>query len=295
MMSSFWSTWIIVITLGSIIGCLVLLHYTRKMPGSDKPDELVGHSFDGIEEYNNPLPYWWLIMFYGSIAFGLLYLAYYPLGNWKGLGNWTSIKQYEAEVAAHEAKYDQLFSKYAAMPIEELAKDKKAIKMGQRIFANNCALCHGSNARGTYGFPNLTDQDWLYGNDAASIKTTVLNGRQGQMPGWSAILGDQGVEDVVNYVQKISSLEVSDADAALRGEKIFASVCAGCHGKAGEGLTSVGAPNLTDDIWLYGNTPELIRFSIQKGRNGNMPPHKDIIGEEKAHIVSAYVYSLSNP
>src|SRR3990167_641145 len=202
-MTSFWSIWVSVIILGSIFGCLWLIYITRKSQRfNDTTEETMGHAFDGIEEYDNPMPKWWLWMFIGSSIYALVYLVVYPgLGNYKGVFGWTSTGQWEKEVADGEEKYGHIFKDFAAKPIAELAKDPEAMKVGQRLFANNCAVCHGSAGKGAIGFPNLTDNDWLYGGEPETIKQTILNGRNGQMPvkGLNPAMGADGVADLTHY------------------------------------------------------------------------------------------------
>jgi cytochrome c oxidase cbb3-type subunit III len=196
-------------------------------------------------------------------------------------------------VAAADARYGPLYAAFAAQPIPALAEDPRALTMGSRLFANNCAQCHGSDGRGGYSFPNLTDNDWLYGGDPDVIKTSILHGRAGVMPPFApAIGGDAGVAQVTAYVLSLSGHQVDAAQAAAGKEK-FNTVCIACHGIDAKGNQALGAPNLTDDIWLYNNDPATIAEGLNKGRFGKMPAHADILGEEKAHVVAAYVYSLS--
>lgn len=294
-MSAFWSGWITVIVLGSIIGCWWLLWVTRKSQTHDsETEQTMGHAFDGIEEYDNPLPKWWMYMFLATIVFGFIYLALYPgLGNYKGLLGWTSANQWEKEVAEAEAEYGPLYASLAAKSIDELLQDENALKMGERLFANNCAVCHGSAARGNPGFPNLTDDDWLYGGEFDKIKETLHQGRMAVMPAWEAVLGEAGIVQVANYVRQMSGQQNVDADLAAKGAPLFAANCAACHGADGKGMQILGAPNLTDGIWLYGGTQSIVEMTLRNGRNGVMPAFKDTLGEERIHLVAAYVYSLS--
>lgn len=297
-MSAFWSAWVTVITLAVILGCTWLLLATRKsQPHQDTTEETLGHEFDGIEEYDNPLPKWWFQMFIGTVIFGLAYLALYPgLGTFQGLLGWSSTGQWEEEMQHAEETYKPVFAKYAALPVEELvanSENENGLKMGQRMFANNCSLCHGTAATGAYGFPNLTDADWLYGGDANTIKASISNGRSGSMPPWGAVLGEEGVRDVTSYVLSLSGAEV-DGEAAARGQTQFQALCTACHGADAKGLPILGAPNLTDDVWLYGGSFEKVAHTIRNGRNGVMPAHKDLLSDEKIHLITAYVYSLSN-
>lgn len=292
-MSNFWSLYIIAIVVINIGGCAVLLTMTRKMePPHVDPDGTTGHEYDGIREYNNPLPGWWMVMFWVTIAFAIGYLALYPgFGKYEGALGWTSTKEHDADKAAMVKEYGPLYASFAAKPIEELVKDERAMKIGARLFANNCALCHGSDAHGSKGFPNLADNDWLYGGEPAQIKETIMNGRQAAMPAWKDSLGEQGVKEVVNYVLSLSGRKVDDQLAAA-GQGKFA-MCAACHGADGKGNVAMGAPNLTDTIWLYGGSESTVTQTVMHGRNGVMPAWKDVLGEEKVHLLSAYVYSLS--
>jgi len=295
-MSAFWSIWISVITLAVVFGVTWLLFATRKSEKfKETTEETVGHAFDGIEEYDNPLPKWWFNMFLITVVFSLGYLALYPgLGNFKGLLGWTSYNQWEEEIAHAEEVYAPVFAKYAALSIEELNQpgNETGLKMGQRMFANNCSVCHGVGGVGAYGFPNLTDNDWLYGGQPDTIVSTIVNGRQGGMPAWGAILGEDGIQDVTNYVLSLSGSE-HDATAAERGQTQFNTLCAACHMPTGEGMQALGAPNLTDNIWLYGGSFEQIAHTLRVGRAGVMPAHKDLLSDDKIHLISAYVYSLS--
>jgi len=301
-MSTFWNVWITVITLGIMLGCIWLISWTRNIKQSnDSADQTTGHTHDGIEEYDNPLPRWWLYMFYGCILFGAIYLALYPgLGEWwPGLLHWTQTNQWQKEVDKADAEYGPLYAHYASMPLDQVAQDSKALKMGQRIFSTNCAVCHSSDAKGNYGFPNLTDNDWLYGGDPATIETTILNGRRSTpetigvtMPAWEPILGNDGIEQVADYLLTLSGRDADKAKAE-KGQTLFATNCAACHGADAKGNQAMGTPNLTDDIWLYGGKPEQIQHSIRVGRAGVMPAHKDILGADRVHLVAAYIYSLS--
>ncbi|MDO6466686.1 cytochrome-c oxidase, cbb3-type subunit III [Neptunomonas phycophila] len=295
-MSFFWSAWVSVITLAVIFGCTWLLLQTRKSESfKEETEETLGHEFDGIAEYDNPLPRWWFMLFLGTVIFGLVYLALYPgLGNFKGLLGWTSANQWEEEMAHAEEVYKPVFAKYAAMSVQDLQKPENAegLRMGQRMFANNCSVCHGTAAQGAHGFPNLTDNDWLYGGEPETITQTIVNGRQGAMPAWGAVLGEDGVRDVASYVLSLSGKEV-DAEAVTNGKKSFESLCTACHGVDGKGMQMLGAPNLTDDIWLYGNSFADVAHTIRAGRAGVMPAHKDLLSQDKIQLIVAYVYSLS--
>lgn len=295
-MTSFWSYWTSIIILGSIFGCLWLLYIVRKSePFKSETDQSVGHEFDGIEELDNPMPSWWVIMFVATSIWALGYALVYPtLGNYQGLLNWSSTGQWEEEVAQAEEKYGPIFDQYAATPLEELSQDSEAMKVGQRLFANNCAVCHGSTGRGALGFPNLTDDDWLYGGEPETIKTTLLKGRNGQMPakGLKPDMSKDDVNDLTHYLLSFSGRS-DDQKAAERGGKMYQTACAACHGADAKGSQAAGAPNLTDNIWLYGSSPAKINQSILYGRAGHMPAQEDALGEQKVHILAAYVMSLS--
>jgi cytochrome c oxidase cbb3-type subunit 3 len=296
-MNTFWTAYIFALTGITIVGLIALIFFTRRMPGASDPEETTGHSFDGIEEYNKPMPKWWLNMFWFTIFFGIAYIAWYGLALYPGISGWSSTGQLAEETAAHDEKYGEIFERYASLPIEELKDNKQATRMGQQLFLNNCAICHGQTAQGYYGFPNLTDDDWLYGGSGADIKHTIVNGRRGQMPAWKDTLGTNGVNAVAEYVLQISG-NSHDAAQAAQGEVIFSQMCVACHGADGKGLAAVGAPNLTDDIWLYDIPDQDLKRDIittlNNGRAGNMPAWIDILGEEKVHLLSGYVYSLSN-
>ncbi|MDP5039738.1 MAG: cytochrome-c oxidase, cbb3-type subunit III, partial [Paraglaciecola sp.] len=311
-MSSFWSMWISVITLGSILGCFLLLRWCLSNKTGVKEGDDMHHEFDGILEINNQLPRWWTILFYICIVWALLYLLLYPgLGNFKGLWNWQSsnqgilslaesraaveknkadgvISQYDREVDQANELFQPIFDGYYARPITELAKDAEALKVGQRLFSQNCSQCHGSDARGQRGFPNLTDNDWLYGGTPEKITETLINGRNAIMPAWFDSMGADGIEEVVNYVLGLSGRKV-DESLAAKGKDRFVA-CAACHGPDGKGNQAFGAPNLTDDIWLYGNSHEKVTETLTYGRNGVMPAFKNTLGEKKIHLVAAYVY-----
>lgn len=293
-MTSFWSIWISVLTLGFIALNWWLLNANRKgTRNASGETPTTGHNYDGIEEYDNPLPRWWFVMYVVFILFALCYLLLYPgLGNFKGLLGWTQESAWQEEMQSAEENYGPIFAAYAQQSIEELQNNRKALLSGQRIFANNCALCHGSAARGSYGFPNLTDDDWLYGGTPETIKQSITQGRTGVMVPWGGTLGEQGVIATAEYVMSLSGREV-DAQLAAAGKTQFDTYCVACHGTDGKGIQALGAPNLTDNTWLYGGSPELIKHTIRNGRNGSMPAHQQILGDDKIHLVTAYVYSLS--
>ena len=292
--SNFWHWYVAVISLVSILGCAVLLYWqSKKRPAKGQKAEMHGHVWDeALTEYNNPLPRWWAWLFYITIVFSLGYLAVYPgLGSFGGTFNWTSANKYETEIKQANAEYGPLFDKYFKVDIATLSKDPKANAIGQRLFLNDCAQCHGSDAGGGKGFPNLRDKDWLYGGDPATIDTSILDGRNGVMPALGAAIGGEpGIIEVTNYVRSLSGLK-HDAKLAEAGKAKFA-ICAACHGAEAKGNPAMGAPNLTDAIWLYGSSEETIAETIRNGRNNMMPAQKERLGEAKIHLLAAYVYSL---
>lgn len=290
-MSNFWSGYIIALTMTTLALILWLLLATRKGQRPGQTDETMGHAFDGIEEYDNPLPRWWFILFVATMVFAGIYLALYPgLGKWQGVLKWTQVGQYEREVERAEAQFAPIFARYAAMSVEEVAKDQEALRIGQRLFATNCSVCHGSDARGAYGFPNLTDNDWLWGGSSEQILTTLRQGRQAMMPPHGH-LGEEAIRNTAGYVRQLSGLETEGVDLEA-GKQVFQTVCMACHGMDGKGNPMLGAPNLTNDTWLYGSSMVQIQHTIRNGRNGNMPSQAHL-GDDKLHILTAYVYSLS--
>ncbi|MCO3985176.1 cytochrome-c oxidase, cbb3-type subunit III, partial [Pseudomonas aeruginosa] len=267
-------------------------------------EKTMGHSYDGIEEYDNPLPKWWFMLYIGTIVFSVGYLVLYPgLGNWKGVlpgyeGGWTQDKQWEREMNIAQEKYGPIFAKYAAMPIEEVAKDEHAMKMGSRMFATYCSICHGSDAKGALGFPNLADNEWRWGGDPQSIETTILGGRHAIMAAWGDILGEDGVKNVAAYVRtELAGLKLPEGTKAdvEAGKQIFSVNCVACHGPEGKGTALVGAPNLTNPgAFIYGSSYAQLQQTIRHGRQGQMPAQEPYLGKEKVHILAAYIYNLSH-
>lgn len=296
--SSFWSWFVIVPTVVGIVAMFILNRWMTTPPhkGEEKAKSM-GHVWDeNLEELNNPLPRWWLNMFYITLVFGIGYLALYPgLGTFAGAWGWSSKGQYDKEIADAARRFDPLYEKYLRENLKTLVADRDALKTGERLFVNYCTTCHGADARGARGYPNLRDGDWLYGGEPEAIKASIMNGRSGAMPPWGAALGPEGVFNVAEYVIGLSGKRVINVNAAAVGKEKFQQMCASCHGKDGKGNTQLGAPNLTDDIWLYGGTQKDVMESIDKGRGGRMPAHAEFLGEAKAHLLAAYVYSLSQP
>jgi cytochrome c oxidase cbb3-type subunit 3 len=304
-MTAFWSIYITLLTVGTMVALFWLIFATRKSEVHKNPTEqTMGHAFDGIEEYDNPLPKWWFMLFLGTLVFGAAYLLLYPgLGNFKGVlpgykDGWTQVNQWQREMDRADELYGPIFAKYAAMPIEEVAKDERALKMGGRLFASNCAVCHGSDAKGSYGFPNLADTSWRWGGEPETIKTTILKGRHAMMPPQGAAIGEDGVRNVAAYVlTQLGGRELPEGEVAdvAAGQKIFSSTCFACHGADGKGTPVMGAPNLTNPAaFIYGSSFAQLQQTIRYGRNGNMPAQEDFLGNDKAHLLAAYVYKLSH-
>ena len=293
--SSFWNWFIIIPTIGGIFACFLLIRWLGggKLPSGEKAESM-GHVWDeDLEELNNPLPSWWLNMFYITLAFGLGYLLLYPgLGTFQGLLGWTSTGQYQEEIDKADARFSPLFERYREMDIAAVAADPEARRIGERLYLNYCATCHGSDARGARGFPNLRDNVWNYGGSPEQIEHSILNGRNGVMPAWEASLGAEGIADMTEYVFSLSGRDVDEAAAARAKEK-YEMLCVACHGADGTGNQALGAPNLTDNVWLYGGTRGAVMESLVNGRNGQMPAHKEFLGEDKSHLLAAYVFSLS--
>lgn len=294
-MSAAWSWYVTILSLANILACVWLIRWTaKKRPGEGAASDTTGHEWDGLREYNNPMPRWWLGLFYLTIVFALVYLLLYPgLGNFKGLLGWTQTGAYEAEVKQVEADVAPLFAKYAATPIPELAKDPAAMATGRRLFLTNCAVCHGADGHGSRGFPNLADSIWHWGGSPEQIEQSIAQGRQAAMPPWGAALGEDGVKAVATYVRSLSG-KPGDPALIAAGKEKFQTLCVACHGPDGKGNPMLGAPDLTDDYWLYGGSQEAIETSIRNGRMGVMPAHKDLLSPERIHVLAAYVYSLSH-
>ncbi len=293
MMSSGLSICVTVLALLNVIGCGWLVWWTtRPRTHEVGTGEVIDHVWDGdLQERNNPLPRWWLLLFFLSMGFCFVYLTLFPgLGTFRGILGWSKESQYRQEMVAARAKYDPMYASFAGHTIPELADDPRAIALGRSLFLNNCTACHGSDARGAVGFPNLTDADWLYGGTPDHIVETITHGRQGVMPPLGPVLGDAGVQEVVSYVLSLSG-RPAPADQVAAGQARFV-LCAACHGPDGRGNQDVGAPNLSDDIWLYGGSRAAITKSVTEGRSGKMPAH-DWMGQDKIRLLATYVYSLS--
>ena len=292
--SDFWHWYIAVLTVISILACVWLIRWMTSDYGKKDEVETTGHVWDGdLTELNNPLPRWWLGLFYITLAFGGFYLLLYPgLGSFGGLLGWTSKGAYEEEVSRVEAEVGPLFAGYRQTPVLELIEDEAALNIGERIYLTYCTTCHGSDARGARGFPNLRDRAWQWGGDPESIRTTLTNGRIAAMPAWDAVLGEDGIDEVTQYVLSLSG-RATIAELAGKGKARYDTFCIACHGPEGKGNPALGAPDLTDDVWLYGGSITRIEESLRIGRNGQMPAQGERLGDDKIHLLTAYVYSLS--
>lgn len=291
-MSTGWSVFVIVVTLGMLLGFTWLVLNTRRVQDPEGANKLNDHEFDGITEYDAPMPEWFTWMFLGSIAFALIYLILYPgLGNFPGLLGWSSAGALEQDQRRAEARFDPLFQRYLRTPVAELAEIPQAIRMGERLFGNYCAQCHGSDARGFPGYPNLTDGHWAWGGAPEQIRMTLVNGRVAAMPSWGPVLGEDGIRDTTEFVISLAGRE-HDAEAAARGAEHYAQYCVACHGAEGQGNQALGAADLTTGVYLYGGSRETIAASLRYGRNGVMPAQRDFLDEARIHILTAYVYGL---
>lgn len=308
MMSNTAQIFVIAVVMLSLLSYLWLLWGSSRFKAGEQLGEEMDHSWDGIKELNSPLPKWWFWTFVILTIWAIGFVFYYPaMGNYKGVAEWTEVKQYNEEVQATNRKYDEYYASITSGSIEEMAKNPQALKTGRRLFLNNCAVCHGSAASGAQGYPDLTDKDWLYGGEAQTVLQSITNGRGGVMPAQAASIlaiaksqnlnADTAIADTIEYTLSLSG----NGDANPNGQKIFSMVCAACHMADGTGMKALGAPNLTDNIWLYDtgektreSLTSLIETNINNGRSGVMPAHKEILSEEKIKTLAAYIYSLSN-
>ena len=291
--SPFWAWYIFIIVAGSIIWLFYLLMTQNKDKNSSTEIKPTGHKWDeDLEELNTPLPRWWLQLFYATNIFAVGYLILYPgIAIFDGVLGWSSVGAYYAEQEAAELKYGEQYVNYLKQDVATLATNKDAITTGSRLFSTYCTQCHGSDAGGGPGFPNLRDGAWLWGGDVAQIKQTITSGRMAAMPAWGAVLGEDGVKNVGAYVMSLSGRKTAgDLDA---GKEKYQQLCVACHGAEARGNIALGAPNLTDEKWLYGSSRRSIEKSITEGRNGRMPAFGEFLGEGKVHLLTAYVYSLS--
>jgi cytochrome c oxidase cbb3-type subunit 3 len=300
-MKSGWSIYVIALVVLNIVGCVALLWWTsRRRPGDPAPTD-TSHVWDtDITEYNKPLPKWWINLFYLTIVFAIGYLAWFPgFGNFAGTSKWTSAGEHDRDKAAEDAKLEKTFAPYANQPIDRIAQDPTAVALGKAIYGNNCATCHGSTAQGAIGYPNLTDKAWHWGGSPEQVLETVLKGREGVMPPWGTVLtgmgGNNAVDQVAAYVRTIGNPDgLRNNYLAAQGRKLYEGVCVACHGIDGKGNATMGAPDLTDAYWMYGDSTESLRKTIVEGRHGVMPAWGPIIGETRARLAAAYVWSLAH-
>ena len=290
-----WSIWIVTIALGGVAFCLFVLF--SQMKGQAKKGEKIsdtGHIWDGITEYDTPLPRWWISMFLILTVVALGYWVLYPgLGTFKGLLDTNQAKEVRADQEKIEAMVQPVFQKYAEMPIEDIAKDDEARAIGQRLFLNNCAQCHGSDAQGSPSFPNLTDNSWLWGGEPEKILQTITNGRRGIMTAHKTLMTPAQASDVAQYVRSLNEL-AHDQTRVVPGKKMFDQFCVACHGAEAKGNPLLGAPDLTDGVWLYGSSEETIVYGILNGRDNQMPAQKDLLSPEQIRVLAGWVWGLSN-
>ncbi len=293
--SDFWSVYVAGITVVSILACLLLLWFSGKAQVMSSDDNTTGHVWDeDLREMNNPLPRWWAWLFVITVVFGFAYLALYPgLGSYGGTLGWTQLGQLKTEVEAGEREAAPLYAKFSGMTPQDIARDPQALAIGERLFMNNCAQCHASDARGTKGIPNLTDGDWLHGGTPEKILETITLGRSGNMPPMAAAVGTpEDVKNLANYVLGLSKSPNDSVRAALGKEKFAA--CAACHGMDGKGNQALGAPNLTDDTWLHGFGENAIVAMVNSGKTNHMPAQAERLNANQIQVLASYVWGLSN-
>ena len=290
--SDFWHYYIAALTIGGILFSLyVLRSQTTAKLAAGQQAELMAPTWDGdLQELNNPLPRWWMWMFYGLTFFGIIYLVLYPgMGKFEGIWNWSSAKAYQEEKTRVDGQFNAVMQPFMGQDLMTVAANADAKKMGENLFLTYCSQCHGADAQGSRGFPNLTDNQWLFGGTPDDIKSSIADGRVGEMPG--GLAGDeQGAKEVANYVLSLGG-KAHDAGLAAAGKDKFAA-CAGCHGEDGKGIAAAGFPNIVDDAWQYGGSEAAITESIVKGRKGGMPAQHANLGDAKIHLLAAYVWGL---
>ncbi|CAK0754337.1 Cbb3-type cytochrome c oxidase subunit [Gammaproteobacteria bacterium] len=308
-MSEFWSVWVVVLTLGSLLTCYGLVGWTIKYEPEepDEESEKMHHScpsWSDIHAYNHPVPRWWLYLFYSSSIFILIYFSLYPaLGRLPGTLKWISQYQYVQESKQYRVHYAEKFNQYLARPIQEVAKDPTARQIGERLFLTYCTNCHQPTGHESVHYPNLADKDWLWGGEPGQIEETITKGRTGIMPAWGPILGEKGAAETASYVMALSGQQPIDPSNVAAGKEKFMLYCAFCHGSDGKGDPQLGAPNLTDKIWLHVSSQQAatntgldagIRQAINNGFNNSMPAHWKMLDQAKIHLLASYIYSLSN-
>lgn len=295
-MPAFWHWFIAIGTILFVVWCAWLISWSAKQgPQGTADEDLVGHKWDGdLEEWNNPAPKWWLYLYFITIVWAVGYMIAYPgIGAFKGTLGWSQLGQYEQEMATAAERYEPIYERFAAMSFDDRVNNADALELGRSLYASYCTTCHGSDARGAPGYPNLTDSDWLWGDSEDQLVTTLANGRTAIMPALGAALGgDAGIDNMVGYVRSLSGLAEADA-AAQSMQPMFVALCSACHMANGIGNQMLGGPNLTDDVWLYGSSTNDVRDTIANGRTGIMPAHGDLLGDNKTRILAAYVRSLS--
>ncbi|MDX1626903.1 MAG: cytochrome-c oxidase, cbb3-type subunit III [Wenzhouxiangellaceae bacterium] len=296
-MSTFWHWYIVVLTVGTLIATVWFLVYTSRMKvkADEKEDGTTGHVWDeDLEELNNPLPRWWLGLFWITIAFSIVYLILYPgLGRYDGVLDWSQTSQYESQMDAAREAFEERFAHFGQMDLAALADSEEAVEMGRNLYAHNCATCHGADARGAPGYPNLADDHWIWGDEPGQIRTSVLQGRRAAMPAFGEALGEQGVTRTAVYVQQLAGQTV-DSQMAAAGRRHFVQLCQACHGPEGKGNPTLGAPDLTAGVYTYGGDIDTLRETIREGRSGVMPAQEPLIGETRAKLAAAWVLSLQD-
>ncbi len=294
--SGFWSYYIAAITIGGIVFLVWLLFTQRAWLGKTvKTTEDTGHVWDGdLTEFNNPVPRWWTVMYLGFCVVAVVMLVLYPgIGSYKGTLGYSAAAQLQADQAALNEQIKPVYARFKAMAVPEIAHDEAGREIGQRLFLNNCAQCHGSDARGSGSFPNLTDRDWLHGGEPDQIMHSIAKGRHGMMPPWKAVIKPAEAADIAQYVRSLSGL-ASDPLRVVPGKRGYDNFCVACHGAEGKGNTALGAPNLTDDVWLYGSSSASIVETILNGRDNRMPAQEAVLTEDQIRMLTAWVWGLSN-
>lgn len=300
--SSGWSYWITIITILGIVFCVWLLWSQRKWLKRQTEITDTGHEWDGITEFNYPIPRWWIYMYLGLCVIGVSIIFLYPaLGDFKGFLNFTSQNKVEQELSAHAEQMKPIYAKFDGKSVEDLSKDPEALALGERLFLNNCAQCHGSDAKGSPNFPNLTDNDWKWGSQEGDKFVTtpndvidiITNGRIGVMAAWNSVLTPDDANNVAHFVRSLSGLS-HDATLIAKGKEKYDQICIACHMADGKGNRLLGAPNLTDDVWFNSSSRDVIVHTILNGRSGEMPAHGALLTEDQIKILASYVWGLSH-